>query len=245
MRFDPRTVMTAFGVMWLLLSMLSTTVWLTRHRYRGFGQWTLAGLALLLALFLMTLRPNAPDWVSMLWANAMLALASILCLEGALDFQGRPHRHWPAYAAGLAALGVLSFFLYVDPNLNARAVVMSTFLAALFFLTGATLLRGTPPAQAFGLRFTGGLFVLCAATHLIRAVYYVLGPPLTDLFASTGANRIFFLVSSGQTALLPGGLHAAGGRARHLGFAGRQKEGFESRRRGRAAQGGRSRPARQ
>jgi PAS domain S-box-containing protein len=207
MRFDPPTVMTAFGVMWLLLSVVSTTVWWTRRhrRHSGFGQWTLAGLVLLLALFLLTLRPNAPEWVSMVCANAGLALASILCLEGAHDFRGGPHRRWPAYAAGLATVGVQAFFLYVDPNLNARAVVMSGFIGVVLFLTGATLLRGSPPAHAFGLRFTGGLFVLCGLTHLSRAAYYVFGPPLHDIFEVSAINRAFFVVSSGQTALLPVG----------------------------------------
>jgi PAS domain S-box-containing protein len=207
MQFDPRTVLTAFGVMWLLLSMVSTTVWWTRRhrRERGFSQWTLAGLTLLLAVFLLILRPNAPDWIAMLSANAMLALAAILGLEGAHVFQQRPYRRWPASAGGLATIGVLFFFLYVDPNLNARAVVMSAFLGVVLLLTGVTLLRGTPPPHAFGLKFTGGLFITCAATHIIRAAYHGFGPPLDDLFALSGMNRVFILVSSGQTALLPVG----------------------------------------
>src|SRR5262252_6893686 len=130
MRFDPAAVMTAFGVMWLLLSMVSATVWWTRRhrRHPGFGRWTFAGLVLLVALFLLTLRPNAPEWISMVCANALLALASIFCLEGARDFRGRLHRRWATYAAGIATIGLHAFFLYVAPNLNARAVVMSGFI---------------------------------------------------------------------------------------------------------------------
>src|SRR5215471_1402446 len=207
MRFDPPTVMTAFGVMWLLLSVVSTAVWWTRRhrRHSGFGRWTLAGLVFLVALFLLTLGPNEPDWISMVCANALLALASILCLEGARDFRGRPHRRWPAYAAGLATIGGHAFFLYINPNLNARAVVMSGFLGVVLLLTGATLLRGIPPTHALGLRFTGGLFILCAATHLIRAAYQVFAPPLHDLFELSAMNRTFFVLISGQTALLPVG----------------------------------------
>jgi len=207
MRFDPPTVMTAFGVMWLLLSVVSATVWWTRRhrRHPGFGRWTLAGLVLLVALFLLTLRPNAPEWISMVCANALFSLASILCLEGARDFRGRSYRRWPAYAAGLATIGMHAFFLYIVPNLNARAVVMSGFIGVVLLLTGATLLRGIPPTHALGLRFTGGLFILCAATHLIRAAYQVFGPPLHDIFELSAMNRAFFVLISGQTALLPVG----------------------------------------
>jgi PAS domain S-box-containing protein len=202
-QFEPHTLVTAFGVMWLLLSLVATAVWWTRRRYPGFGRWTLAGLALLLSLFMLSLRPHAPEWISMVGANTVLALASILFLEGAREFQGRPHRRWPVYLGGLAAIGVLTFFLYVDPNLNARAAVMSTFVGVVFLMTGVTLFRRTPPTRAFGLRFTGSLFVLCAATHLARAAYCALGPSLSDLFALSGINGTFFIVTSGQMALFP------------------------------------------
>ena len=203
MPFDPRVV--AFGVLWLALSAVGTAVWWTRRRYAGFGRWLLADLALFLALCLMSLRPNAPDWVSVVCANAILVLASVLLLEGARVYRGLSPHVWPAYFGGLVTIGVLVLFLYGVPSLNARAAVMSAFIAVIFVLTATTLLRGVRPAHTFGLRVTGGAFAVCAATLFARATYCVFGPPLNDLFASTLLNQGFSFATSALMALFPVG----------------------------------------
>jgi hypothetical protein len=64
MRPDPRTFLTVFGFVWMLLSVLSTAVWWRRYRCRGFGRWTMAGLAGLLSFLLASLRSHAPEWVT-------------------------------------------------------------------------------------------------------------------------------------------------------------------------------------
>jgi signal transduction histidine kinase len=52
---------------------------------------------------------------------------------------------------------------------------------------------------------TGTIFFLCAATYLARAVYCVVGPTLDDLFATSGFNRAFFLITSAQMSIFPVG----------------------------------------
>jgi signal transduction histidine kinase len=205
MQFDGRTAMASLVALVLLLCALSTAAWWTRRRYRGFGRWTLAGIALVLALLLLSLRPRAPDWVTMLSANAVIALAAILYLEGAREFRGLPPRRWLAYAGGVVAIGVLVFFLYIRPNLNARAAVISAFLAIMFLLTAMTLLRAIPSVHTFGLRLTGSLFALAGVLNLARAAYSIFGPRVQDLFASSGLSRAFFIGTAGQLAFLPVG----------------------------------------
>ena len=204
-QFDPRSVIATFTVFWLVLSAIATTVWWTRRRYRGFGKWAAAGPTLALSLLLLGLRPAAPEWVSMVWANAMLIVATILYLEGARAFQGLPPRRWSVYAGGAATIGVLTFFLYVVPSLNARAFIISIYVGGVLLLTSFTLLRRIPAGHKLGLRLTGTLFFLCAATYLARAVYCVFGPSLDDLFAASGFNRTFFLLTSAQMSLFPVG----------------------------------------
>jgi PAS domain S-box-containing protein len=204
-QFDPRSVVATFTVFWLVLSAIATAVWWTRRRYRGFGKWAAAGPTLTLSLLLMGLRPAAPEWVSMVWANAMLIVASTLYLEGAREFQGLPPRRWSVYACGVATIGVLTFFLYVVPNLNARAFIISTDVGGVLLLTSLTLLRRIPASHKLGLRLTGTLFFLCAVTYLARAVYCIFGPPLGDVFAASGFNRAFFLLSSALMAIFPVG----------------------------------------
>ena len=54
-----------------------------------------------------------------------------------------------------------------------------------------------------GLRLTGALSGLYAATHIVRVVYCSFGPPPTDLFALSRLNGAIFLVLSVEVALLP------------------------------------------
>jgi PAS domain S-box-containing protein len=201
MRLDPRTAVTIGVLLLLVFTVFAAAIWWTRRRYPGYSRWTLAGLLLLLSLFLLSLRPNAPDWISIVSANALLVLASILYLEGAREFRGLPPRVWLSYAGGAVVIGTLAFFRYVVPNLNARAAVMSTFLGVVSLLVSLTLLRGIPRAHTFGLRLTGSIFALCAATNIVRAVYCAFGPPIGDLFALSGANGAFFLGIAAQMTL--------------------------------------------
>ena len=167
MQRDPATIAVTLVVMWLVLSAFAMAIWWTRRRYAGFGRWLMADFALLVALYLLSLRPKAPDWVSIVSGNSVIVIAAILYFEGARDFRGLSPRRWPTYLGGLVTIGVLVFFLYGVPSLNARATVMSAFLAIIFGLTALTLLRGVG-ARTLGLLLTASLFGLCAATQVAR-----------------------------------------------------------------------------
>src|SRR5215469_2092380 len=152
-------------ITWLALgfTVLATTVRWARRTHPGYRRWAIAGLLLVLSLFLLSLQ-SAPAWIHAISANSGIALASILYLEGAREFRGLAPCSWPAYAGGVAVLGAVAFSSYVVPSMNSRATVMSAFLAVVFTLVSVSLLRGIPPAHRFGLAFTGGMFALCGAT---------------------------------------------------------------------------------
>jgi hypothetical protein len=71
------------GLLGLVSIGLATARWWTRSNYPGYGRWALAGPVLVVSLFLLRRRPTAPDWLSMVVANAVAAFASMLYLEGA------------------------------------------------------------------------------------------------------------------------------------------------------------------
>ncbi len=210
MRLDPRTAAITLAIVWLAVSALSAIVWWTRRRYGGFGYFAIAGPGTVLALLLLSLRHAAPDWVSVLAANAVLVLASVLYLEGARAFRGLPARRWSVYAGGLVTIGAIAFFAYVVPSLNARAAAMSAYLAVLCLLTAITLLRAVPPGQLLGLRLTGTVFALCGATHVARAAYYTFGPRFDDLLVLSGVAGAFFVAIVAEMSLFPVGLMLAG-----------------------------------
>jgi PAS domain S-box-containing protein len=201
MQLDPH--MATMVVMGLVFTGLATLVLWTGRRYPGYRRWLWVGPLNVLALFLLNLRPRAPDWVSMVVANAVLVLASIFHLEGAHEFRRLPARRRLVYTGGVAAIGGVAFFLYIVPNLNARAAIISTFLAVVFMGSSIALLAASPPMHGLGLRLTSTLSGLCAATNIVRAVYCSFGPPLANVFALSGLNGALFLLISVQVSLLP------------------------------------------
>jgi PAS domain S-box-containing protein len=203
MQLDPHTVVTTMVVMALVFTGLATLVLWTGRPFPGYRRWLWAGPLTVLTFFLLNLRPKAPDWLSIVAANTVLVVASIFHLEGAYEFRGLPVRRRFVYTGGVVAIGGVAFFLYIVPNLNVRAAIMSTFLAVVFMRSTIALLGANPPMHRLGLRLTGTLSGLCAATHIVRVVYCSFGPPITDLFALSGANGATFSLLSAELSLLP------------------------------------------
>ena len=202
MRLDPRTVLTLLGVFGLMFTGLATLLWWTRRSYPGFGRWATAGPLLALSLPVMNLRPNAPDWISMVGANAVTAFASILYLEGAREVRGHPPRRLRDYAAALVTIGGYAFFVYGVRSGNGRAVVMSTFMGIVLLLAAGTLWKTEPERHTLGLWLTASMFALGGTTQLGRAVYMAFGPPWKGLF-SPGIQGALDLATAVNVSLFP------------------------------------------
>src|SRR5215469_4435939 len=127
MQLNLRTAITL--IVWLALgfTVLAMTIRWARQTHPGYRRWAIAGLLLVLSLFLLSLR-SAPAWINTIVADAGIALASILYLEGAREFRGLSPRSWLAYLGGAVTIGVVAFYTYIVPDMNARAAVMSVFL---------------------------------------------------------------------------------------------------------------------
>jgi signal transduction histidine kinase len=209
MRLNPGTAIITLGSLWLAFSALSVAVWWTRRTYQGFGRFAMAGPGTLIATLLLGLRGTAPDWLTVLCANGVFMLASVLYLEGARTFRDLRPRSWSVYAGALVTIGAVAVFTYIVPSTNGRAASMSAFLAVLFLLTAIALLRGIPPGQMLGLGLIGGVFALGGATHIARAAYFVLGPSLNDSEVLSGVSGAFAIAIAAEMSLFPLGFMLA------------------------------------
>jgi PAS domain S-box-containing protein len=193
MGLDLRTAVTLFMWLALVFAFLAMAARWIRRTHPGHGRWAIASLLLVLSLFLLSLRNLAPDWISIVCANAGIAIAAILYLEGAREFRSLAPRSWLAYAGGVVTIGAVALYSYIVPNMNVRAVVMSAYLGIVLTVVSITLLRGIPPAHKFGQTLTGSMFGLCAATLVARAFYCYFGPPMSERNALSGLYGVFFL----------------------------------------------------
>jgi PAS domain S-box-containing protein len=189
-------------MMWLslVLAVVATAIRWIRRTHPGYRRWGIAGLFLVLSLVLLFLPASAPAWISTVSADAGIAIASILYLEGAREFRGLAPRSGLAYVGGAVTIGAVAFYCYVVPNMNARAVVMSTFLGIILALVAIRLLLAVPPAHKFGQTFTGTMFALCAATLLVRAFYCYFGPRMIGSSTLSGPYGVLFLAIVAEMA---------------------------------------------
>src|SRR5262249_43051517 len=145
MQLDLRTLLTVTALLALLFGLRSAVIWRSGNTYPGNGRWVVATLFLVAGLGLSSLRPVAPDWISIVSANSFIVICAILYLEGAREVRGGPPRSWLLYAAGVAALAAVAYFDYTVPSLNGRIAVMSTFVGMTMMLGSITLLKKIPP----------------------------------------------------------------------------------------------------
>jgi hypothetical protein len=69
MLLDQSTAVIILGVLALAPIGFATLYGRTGSKYPGWGRWAAAGPLLIVALFLLGLRPTAPDWLSMVVAT--------------------------------------------------------------------------------------------------------------------------------------------------------------------------------
>jgi len=80
MRLDLQRAVTLFTWLALVSAVVATVMRWRRRTHPGYGRWTIAGVLLVLSLFLLGLRQVAPDWISIVSGNAGIAIAAIIYL---------------------------------------------------------------------------------------------------------------------------------------------------------------------
>ncbi len=185
MEFDSDLLFPVAALFLLVTSLVGTAIWWTRRTQTGFGRWIVGNLLFALSLLLLTSRTFAPDWISVITANAVLIGAAIAYLEGTRCFRGWTPRLRSTYTAAGATIAGLAYFDYESPSVNARIALVSLFLSVVFAMCFVTLLKENPARRTLGMLLTSISFALSALILMARSLYFSFGPRLNDLFASS------------------------------------------------------------
>ena len=169
----------------LITSLAGTAIWWTRRTQTGFGRWIVGDLLFALAFLLLSSRTFAPDWISVIAADAVLMGAAIAYLEGTRCFRGWTPRLRSMYAAAGATIATLAYFNYESPSVNARMALVSLFLSVVLAMCCVTLLKDNPARRTLGMLLTPLSLALSALLLMARSVYFAFGPRLNGLFASS------------------------------------------------------------
>jgi signal transduction histidine kinase/ActR/RegA family two-component response regulator len=193
MPLDNRTLIVSSILVTAVLSLLDVLIWRMRNTFPGFGRWALGHALFVPTLALFSLRALLTDWLTMVAANIMATIVTIVLLEAAREFRGLPPRTWQAYAAGATSLAVLFYFRYAVNNMNVRVLVASVFSGGTVLVAAKVLLTDVPKDRRIGMKYTGWLLVICSLLQLWRGIYYFLQPPMTDFFAPNTVNAVSFV----------------------------------------------------
>ena len=145
--------------------------WFSRKTYRGFGYWVLANFSIGLGYVLLLLRNQIPDFFSIIVGNALTLYGLILIYDGIqLFFDRRAFNLWNHLI--LAAFILLQLNLtYIDPDINARIVLVSGVAFIFELRTGITLFRDSPPKFHRTCQTIAVIFIASSLISILRAVY--------------------------------------------------------------------------
>ncbi len=196
MHLDTRTLVIVATFVAIVPTLISVSLWYTRATYPGFGRWTLANLLGTLAMFFLSLRGVAPDWITLVLSNTLAVSATILYFQGVRHYGGLRLYGWPEYLAGSFTVLVVIYFRYFNNNIDFRILALSLMIGCFGLVNGITLLRTAPAGRGFSTWFTGIVFILAGAAHFSRGIYLYIFTPGGDLFAPSPVNAVFFAATS-------------------------------------------------
>jgi diguanylate cyclase (GGDEF)-like protein len=162
--------------------------------------WLRGNLLQPLGFVLFALRGQIEEWLSVVVANALIAIAFSDYCRGLHRLMQRPEPIALTRAAIVVMVLAIAFFTLVLDRIAVRIVIASLILALLCWSSARVLLQGRwnqlPTAQ----RVTGGVFVVGMLILLVRAGHPALFPDaVLDGLQSTMVQAVTFATG----ALLP------------------------------------------
>jgi PAS domain S-box-containing protein/putative nucleotidyltransferase with HDIG domain len=184
------------AVLALLSLFILLFVWRTQKTYRGFGYWVLQHLTMIAALPLLAMRGSTmPFLVPVLVGNGLVLLSMLLALNGVRQFLGRGrigYGYWAALALVEAGLG---WFLYINPNMGVRVLLVSLFLGVLSLIVAWHLFFRAPTEVRASCRLLGFVMIGYGLVMLVRGfVTFVWFPGME--FLDTNATQSATYLSS-------------------------------------------------
>lgn len=204
MNIDPILVLAPIFLTTELLSLALSLALaaLLRRGLPGVRQWLLANIAVAVYLPLLGLRGHVPDGISIVLANALLALSAAWYYAGCAHFLGQPPRwRWLLGGVVLQVLAV-SYWCYVDNSIPLRVMAISTYNAVVCTATACLMVRHYQGhRRSVHYRLLTGLSCLLALAQIVRSAYFfMLNPQPVSIMLTSGWNILLLCLGA---AIMP------------------------------------------
>ncbi len=158
--------------------------------------WLLGTLIQPTAWMCYSLRDQAPDWLTMVLANALLGYAYALHCRAVRLFVGRPLPLAVSHAPVAAIVAFEILFTYVMPSMRLRVVSVSAVIGLQMVCAASALLDWRTPRRRSHL-LTAAAFLAVAAVLAVRVAYEGLRPDvLPHAFAASWMQSAVFAIAA-------------------------------------------------
>jgi signal transduction histidine kinase len=195
---DTKTVVFSYAITNILIALFIALLWYqNRKHYVGLGLWLIDYVLQAVALLLLLSRDVAPDLVSIVVANTLIMIGILCIFIGLERFVSKPSSQTHNYILIACFAGLMTFFTFVQPNIDIRTIFISVVTMLLTFQCGWLMLGRVEPSLRPITRDIGWVFLLYALVALVRT-FDLIGFPLlatTDLFQLPSVQVIFILIN--------------------------------------------------
>lgn len=167
-----------------------------QRRFKGLSAIAIGDFCLAGGFALIALRGHVPDMLSIVAANALILAGFALYLEGVLRFREQPSfLRWTGPLLLVVLLPLLRYYTLVEPDVSARIVWLSSFLAALSALCALRLLKAKQDDPFLPRLMTAAPFALFAAFSVVRALWTNGAAPLPSFLEAGHVHALAFLLA--------------------------------------------------
>jgi len=185
---DIKTLMLIYLIINFISAGAVAVIWgQNRGRFAGITFWLVDMLLQAAGATLIVLRGLVPDLASMVLANTMIQAGALIILLGLERFTGK--KGWQIHNYILLAVFIVIFTYYalVQPDLNAREIVLSAMAIIITFQCCWLLLRRVDPGMRRITWLTGIVFAGYVVFSFIRILLHIFFPGQTNDFFKAGA----------------------------------------------------------
>ena len=193
---DMRTIVFSNVVTDIVCMLVILLLWhQSRKRFAGMGFWVFDFAFQTAALFLIILRGNIPDWMSIVLANTLVIVGALLGYIGLGRFVGKKISQVHNYVLLAAFACVHTYFAFVQPNLAARNLNLSVGLLIICFQCMWLLVHRAEPGMRQLTLGVGIVFWAYCLVSIFRIVEFFIGTHATNDYFQSGAFEPLILIS--------------------------------------------------
>ncbi|MDP1733662.1 MAG: PAS domain S-box protein [Sulfuritalea sp.] len=192
---DLRTVMLLTTFVAMTTAMAMVFLWRSHPDESSLPVWALGALLVAAGYLGVALREWISPFVSIPLANACITTGHACFLVGVDRLTGRKPPPWPAIVAlGLAIMGLLSYFTFVQSSTAIRMAIQFVAIGLLSVMTARRLLAAGDSGHGVPHRSVAVLFLGYGLVLLIRVGVMPFDAPGQNLFAPSPIHQAVFVV---------------------------------------------------